>query len=849
MSNSKNPHIMKVIKRNGITEPVSFDKIKERIHKLLNKDERKYVDSIEVAQKVIQGLVDNIRTTELDELTGEILATRVSSNYLYSTIAAKICVSNLHKNLKYNKVNSFTDSIEKLYSNKDRNGENFPLIDEEVYKLIMGNVELFNGMVNMERDNNYDYFGFKTLEKSYLIKVNKVIVESPQYMLLRVVIGIHSHSFLKQTQTDSISFEKMIDSIKESYEYMSQGYFTHATPTLFNSCTKRPQCSSCFLLGTEDSIDEIYRTVSNCAKISKWAGGIGVHLSNIRAKGSLIRKTNGESDGICKLIKVYNDTARYVNQGGKRNGSFALYLEPWHADVFSFLEMKKPTGDENERARDLFYAMWVPDLFMERVEKDLNWSLMCPDECPGLTNVYGEKFKELYERYEETGKYREQIPARRLFNEIITMQIETGTPYMLYKDHINNKSNQKNIGTIKSSNLCAEIVEYSDNNEYAVCNLASIALPKCINYIRNKPFFDFNVLEKITRILIRNLNNIIDYNFYPCPETEISNKRHRPIGVGVQGLADTFTILGYPFVSAESKILNVQIFECMYYTAMSESCELAKLKGPYETFAGSPLSEGKFQFNLWGEFNTGSINEPTLNIYKIGGEYESNSKYNWNDLRNNIQTYGVYNSLCIAIMPTASTAQILGNNESIEPYMNNIFSRRTMAGNFTIINKFLMKDLIKLGIWSDSLKQELIYRNGSVQQLNIPNELKELYKTVWEIKQRDLIDMSADRAPFICQTQSFNVFLPKPIRTTQVSSMHIYGWKKGLKTGMYYLRSQAEQSIQITIDTDLIKQFKLNHELIENQTNDEKVKLFKEKIKKARESAKINEDTCEMCSG
>jgi ribonucleoside-diphosphate reductase alpha subunit len=874
-SQNKN-NSMKVIKRDGKFESISFDKIKDRIFKLLTKDERKQVDSVEVAQKVIQGLVDNIKTTDLDELTGQILATRVSSNYIYGSIAARICVSNLHKNLKYYGVEKFSDSINKLYKNTDRNGENSPLISDEVYNVIKEHSSEFDKLVSLDRDYNYDYFGFKTLEKSYLMKVNKVIVESPQYMIMRVSVGIHSDTFIKKIneldsslRTDKIDkehydyevetlFTQMIECVSETYENMSNGYFTHATPTLFNSGTPRPQNSSCFLLGTEDSIDGIYETIKNCAKISKWAGGIGVHLSNIRAKGSLIRKTNGESDGLSKLIKVYNDTARYVNQGGKRNGSFAIYIEPWHADTLQFLEMKKSTGDENERARDLFYALWIPDLFMERVESDSVWSFMCPDECKGLPEAYGDDFKKLYEGYEAKGKYRSQISARKLFNEIINMQVETGTPYMLYKDHINHKSNQKNIGTIKSSNLCAEIVEYSDSNEYAVCNLASIALPKFVVTVRNKSHFDFERLDKVTRIITRNLNKVIDYNFYPCPETKRSNLRHRPIAIGVQGLADAFALLKFPFVSKNSKELNIQIFECMYFATMSESCELSKNSEPYETFKGSPLSEGLFQFNLWSEFN----NDDSDNYYTKGGEYEKGSKYDWGFLRQNIMKHGVKNSLCIAVMPTASTAQILGNNESIEPYMNNIYSRRTMAGNFTIINKHFMKDLMASGKWSENLKQELIYRDGSVQSLDIPTEIKELYKTVWEIKQKDLIDMSADRAPFICQTQSFNVFLPKPIRTTQVSSMHMYGWKKGLKTGMYYLRSQAEKSIQITVDTDLIKQFKETHikdikdikDINENDENNElnenelKRKEFKEKLKKAKEASEEG-GSCEMCSG
>ena len=756
---------MFVIKRNGKKEAVHFDKITARIHKLIYGLSISEKDVIEIARKVIQGIYDNVTTTELDNLAAETAAAQTTIHPDFSVLAARIAVSNLHKNT----LKSFSKTAQLLYEYTDPITQTHaPLISEEIYKIIRKNADELDSSVIYDRDYNFDYFGFKTLERSYLIRTNGKVTERPQHLFMRVALGIHKED---------------IQAAIETYNLMSEKWFIHATPTLFNAGTPKPQMSSCFLLSmTEDSIAGIFDTLKRCALISQSAGGIGVSIHNIRSTGSYIKGTGGISNGIIPMLRVFNDTARYVDQGGgKRKGAIAVYIEPWHLDIFDFIDIRKNHGKEEMRARDLFPALWIPDLFMQRVEADQMWSLFDPNEAQGLYEVYGEKFNELYTTYENEGKFRKQIKARELWTAILEAQIETGTPYMCYKDAVNEKSNQKNIGTIRSSNLCTEIMEYTNADEVAVCNLASLALPRYVS----SGGFDFQKLYEVTKIVTRNLNKIIDGNYYPIPETKTSNDRHRPIGLGVQGLADVFLLLRLPFESPEARRLNKDIFETIYFASMEASMDLAKEQGAYSSFAGSPLSEGKFQFDLW--------------------QVVPSDRWDWEKLRQEVMTHGVRNSLLLAPMPTASTSQILGNNECFEPYTSNIYNRRVLSGEFVVVNKFLLKDLIELGLWNPTMKNKLIAENGSVQNIpEIPTELKELYKTVWEIKQKTIIDMAAERGAFICQSQSLNLFMAEP-NLAKLTSMHFHAWKSGLKTGMYYLRTKAAvDAIKFTVDTQLL---------------------------------------------
>ena len=757
---------MYVVKRDGRKEAVKFDKITARIKKLcygLNP----LVAPEKVAMKVIEGLFDGVTTSELDNLAAEVAATNTITHPDYALLASRIAVSNLHKNTK----KSFSDTVTDLYQYIDpKTNEKAPLISDEVYKIVKKNADVLDSTIIYDRDFRYDFFGFKTLERYYLLKLNGQVAERPQQMIMRVAVGIHKDD---------------LDAAIETYNYMSEGWFTHATPTLFNSGTPKPQMSSCFLLATkEDSIPGIYDTLKQCAQISQSAGGIGLSIHDIRATGSYIKGTNGTSNGIVPMLRVFNDTARYVDQGGgKRKGSFAIYIEPWHADIFDFLDLRKNHGKEEQRARDLFYALWTPDLFMQRVEENGDWTLMCPHECPGLSDTHGKKFEKLYKKYESEGKGRKTIKAQELWFKILESQIETGTPYMLYKDAANEKSNQKNLGTIKSSNLCTEIIEYTSPDEVAVCNLASIALPKFV--VDGK--FDFEKLFKITYRVTRNLDKVIDANYYPVPEARNSNMRHRPIGIGVQGLADAFILMRQAFESEEARQLNKDIFETIYYAALTASKDLAIEKGPYESYKGSPVSKGILQFDMWN--------------------VKPSDRWEWDLLREEIIKNGVRNSLLLAPMPTASTAQILGNNECFEPYTSNIYTRRVLSGEFIIVNKHLLRDLVKLGIWDDRLKNKLMASNGSIQNIDeIPDNIKNLYKTAWEISQKVLLDMAADRGAFIDQSQSLNIFMENA-NFAKLTSMHFYGWKAGLKTGMYYLRTKsATDAIKFTLDKEAISE-------------------------------------------
>ena len=760
---------MFVIKRDGTRETVKFDKITARVQKLSYGLDPTHVDPIQVAKKVIDGVYDGVTTSELDNLAAETAAGLTSRHPDYAQLASRIAVSNLHKNT----IKSFSKTIDALYKYIDpKNGLPAALIADDVYQIVMDNAHTLDSCIIYDRDFGYDYFGFKTLERSYLLKMHGMVAERPQHMLMRVAVGIHKND---------------IESAINTYTLMSERWFTHATPTLFNAGTPKPQMSSCFLLQVkEDSIDGIYDTLKQCAKISQSAGGIGINIHNVRATGSYIRGTNGTSNGIIPMLKVYNETARYVDQGGgKRKGSIAVYLEPWHADIYDFLDIRKNHGKEEMRARDLFTALWIPDLFMKRVEAEGDWSLMCPNESPGLSDCHSEEFEALYTKYESEGKFRKQIKARELWAAIIEAQIETGNPYMLFKDAANSKSNQKNLGTIKSSNLCTEIIEYTSKDEVAVCNLASIALPRFVD--EKTGAFDHNRLFEITYVATKNLNKIIDRNYYPIPEARNSNLRHRPIGIGVQGLADAFILMRYPFESEEAKRLNTEIFETIYYAALTASKDLAKLEGAYETYPGSPMSQGIFQQDMWN--------------------VTPSTRWEWDTLREEILKYGVRNSLLVAPMPTASTSQILGNNECFEPYTSNIYTRRVLSGEFVVVNKHLLRDLVKLGIWNDGLKNKIIAANGSVQGINeVPANIKELYKTVWEIKQRTIIDMAADRGAYIDQSQSLNLFI-QDANFAKMSSAHFYSWKKGLKTGMYYLRTKAAaDAIKFTVDQDALTQ-------------------------------------------
>lgn len=869
---------MYVIKRTGEREEVSFDKCLKRIQKL-SKDLK--INPIEISKLIITQIFDGVETSKLDELAAEICAAKTTIHPDYGKLASRIIISNHHKNTSP----SYSEVVQLLWDNKDVLGIHSPLVNEALYKMVMTNKEKINATLDYEKDFTYDYFGFKTLERAYLMRVMDTttnifkIVERPQHLLMRVSLSIHK------------------DDLKEAlkaYKLMSEGYFTHATPTLFNMGTKREQASSCFLLTIdEDSIDGIYKTLSDCAKISKYAGGIGIAIHKIRSNKSLIRGTNGSSNGIVPMLKVFNETARYVDQGGgKRAGSIALYLEPWHADIEDFLKMKLNTGIDEERARDLFYAVWIPDLFMKRVEADGDWSLMCPDKCPGLYLCYGQEFEDLYEKYEREGRSNKIVKARVIWEAILTAQMETGTPYIGFKDAVNIKNNQKNLGTIQCSNLCHEICEYTSKDEIAVCNLASVALPKYIEYeitkeickesgkeiTISKPFFNFEKMREVVKQIVKNLNKIIDYNYYPVKEAEYSNRRQRPTGIGISGLSDIFALMRVSFDSEEARVLNREIFENMYYAALEASMEIARKRkkyvqeykriiklgssgtgvlgelteedkkrleelkttyfivddelklpnqyaGAYSTFIGSPMSEGKFQFDLWGV-------EPSDKM-----------KPEWEALRADILKHGIRNSLLIALMPTASTSQILGWNECIEPFTNNIYTRKTLAGTFVIVNKYLIAELLELGIWNQTLKDKIIMADGSVQEIiEIPQEMRNRYKTVWELKQKALIDLAADRAPFVCQTQSMNLFVKNPTYKT-LSAMHFYSWKKGLKTGIYYLRSQAKTSAQ-KFSVDLVKASSVsseNSDTVKKENGKENVKEnFREIVKE--------EPECIMCS-
>ena len=789
---------MKVVKRNGETEDVSFDKVLNRL-KNISGDIK--IDTTEIAQKVCSRIYDGVKTAELDELAAYLCSSMSIENPEYGILASRIIVSNHQKNTSP----SFSETISILYNNKDVHNMPSPCVSEEVFNIVNKYTEKLNSYIDYSRDFLFDYFGFKTLERSYLIKINKRVIERPQHMWMRVAIGIHG------------------DDIKEvlnTYDLMSKKYFTHATPTLFNSGTSRPQLSSCFLSSmNDDSVEGIYESLKEMALISKYAGGIGIHIHQIRGKGSHIRGTNGISNGIIPMLRVFNNTARYIDQAGKRQGSIAVYLEPWHTDVEAFLELKKNHGNEEDRCRDLFLALWIPDLFMERVKNDMKWSLMCPDQCLGLSDVYGDEFKELYERYESEGKYIKQINAQELWFKILESQIEQGVPYILFKDAANKKSNQQNLGTIKSSNLCAEIIIYSSPKETGVCNLASICLPSFIEKAENgDTVYNFEKLHDTVKVITKNLNKVIDRNYYPIQKARVSNLKHRPIGIGVQGLADVFIQFRFPFESAEAKQLNKDIFETIYHGAAECSMEISqkrtiiikdmmkdnnsdiskyvnefekdvinsKYPGAYSSFEGSPMSFGKFQFDLWGK--------------------EPSNRYDWNKLREEIMTHGIRNSLLISPMPTASTSQIMGFNESFEPFTNNIFQRKTLSGEFIVINKYLVNDLIKMGIWDKNMKDTIILNNGSIQSIDsIPDDVKELYKTTWEIKQKNIIDMSADRGIYICQTQSLNIFMEEP-DFQKLSSMHFYSWSIGLKTGSYYLRTRPRaQTQQFTIDPEFIR--------------------------------------------
>ncbi len=793
---------MRVTKRDGQLEEIAFDKILNRIKKL-GQEAGVHINYQQLVIKVIEQLYDLIPTTKIDELAAEQCASLSTLNPDYGTIASRIVVSNHQKNTDSDFVSVMSD----LYHFTDIHGNHFPLISQSLWDFISAFKTEINEMIDYNRDYLIDYFGFKTLERSYLMKNKDKNVERPQHMWMRVAIGIHG---------DLKFGSKQLQLIKETYDLMSQKYFTHATPTLFNAGTPRPQLSSCYLLAMEDdSIDGIYNTLKDCALISKYSGGIGLHIHNVRAKGSHIKGTNGVTDGIVPMLRVFNNTARYVNQCGKRNGSFAIYLEPWHADILDFLELKKNHGDEELKARDLFYALWISDLFMKRVkEKNGKWSLFCPNECPGLSDCYGDEFVALYEKYEQEGKARKTIDARDLWFLILDAQMETGTPYLLYKDTINRKSNQKNLGVIKSSNLCTEITEYSDAKETAVCNLASIALPA---FVSNKQF-DYDKLHEVTKVITNNLNRVIDVNFYPTEKTKLSNLRHRPIGIGIQGLADTFIMMDIPFCSEQAKEINKNIFETIYHAALEKSNEIAiertkhltslmdgprselldyvpeyeysilkrenkNLLGAYSSFEGSPSSEGILQFDMWN--------------------VSPSDRYDWAKLKDSIRTFGLRNSLLVAPMPTASTSQILGYNECFEPLTSNIYSRRTLAGEFVVVNKYLMKELIELGLWNEQIKNNIIANKGSVQQLTIiPEHIREKYKIVWEIPMKHLIDMAVDRGAFICQSQSLNLWMEDPVYN-KLTSMHFYAWEKGLKTGIYYLRRKAKhQAQQFTIQPE-----------------------------------------------
>jgi len=808
---------MRVLKRNGKYEDVSFDKVITRIRNIaMNCGGLDGIELDELAQKICSHIFDGVQTSELDELTGRLAASLITKHPDYGVLASRIVISNHQKNT----MNSFSDKMMLLYHNTE-------CISKEFYKNLKKYKNVIDKYIDYERDFSYDYFAFKTLERSYLLKIKTKIIERPQDMLMRVSLFLRGNN--------------SIDEILKCYDLLSKKYFIHATPTLFHSGSPKSQLLSCFLMGTQDSIKGIYKTISDCAQISKWAGGIGIHVSNIRGKNSLIRGTNGKSDGIIPMLKVYNETATYVNQSGKRAGSFAIYLEPWHCDVLEFLDLKKTHGDMGKRALDLFYAMWIPDLFMERVEKDEDWSLFSSDEAKNLTDVYGTEFEELYVKYEKEGIARKTVKARKVWNAILTAQIETGTPYLLCKDAANRKSNQKNLGTIKSSNLCAEILEYSDDKEYACCTLASIGLPKFVEDGK----FNHEKLIEVVNMVVENLNIVVDKNFYPVPETRLSNQKHRPIGLGVQGLADTFIKLRYPFDSEEARQLNIEIFETIYYAALKKSCDIAKVEGSYSSFDGSPLSKGLFQFDLWDQ----ELKE--INYKREFKKTELTDRYNWEELRKEIQKHGVRNSLLLACMPTASTGQILGNTECIEPITSNIYTRGTNSGTFVVVNKYLINDLIERNLWNNEMKNKIIRNRGSIQKIEeIPKELRDLYKTSWDLKMKSLINMASDRAKFIDQTQSMNLFIENPT-IRKLSSMYFYGYRKGLKTLVYYLRQKAPSfAQQFTVEPVVKGKEKFVEEIKEKREKEstflQKVYLKEKNCEKTRQRAhSITQETDE----
>merc|ERR1711953_1042527 len=816
---------MVVLKRDGRSETVHFDKITSRIEKLCYGLASEYLDIPAITLKVINGLYPGVTTVELDNLAAEMAATMTTRHPDYAILAARIAVSNLHKETE----KKFSEVISILFKmTHAMTGKSIPMIDEKYYDIVMKHKDKLDAALIYDRDFQYQYFGFKTLERSYLLKKDGKVVERPQQMLMRVAVGIHGED---------------IEGAIETYDLLSQKLFTHASPTLFNAATPRPQLSSCFLLTmASDSIEGIYDTLKQCALISKSAGGIGLNIHNIRASGTYIAGTNGNSNGLMPMLRVFNNTARYVDQGGnKRPGAFAIYLEPWHADVFDFLDLKKNHGKEEQRARDLFYALWIPDLFMKRVEEDGQWSLMCPHECPGLHEVWGDKFEELYTKYEKEGRAKKTIKAQKLWYAIIESQIETGTPYMLYKDSCNRKSNQQNLGTIKCSNLCTEIVEYSAPDEVAVCNLASIAVNAFVD--KEKRTYDFEQLKRVAKVATKNLNKIIEVNFYPVEEARNSNMRHRPIGIGIQGLADAYILMRLPFESEEACLLNKQIFETIYYGALEASCELAQVDGPYSTYQGSPVSQGKLQYDMWGVTPT--------------------DLHDWSALKVKIAKHGIRNSLLLAPMPTASTAQILGNNEGIEAYTSNIYSRRVLSGEFQVVNQHLLRDLTELDLWDDDMKNQLIASNGSIQNIEeIPDDIKALYKTVWEISQKTVLNMAADRGAFIDQSQSLNVHMADA-NMAKLSSMHFHGWQIGLKTGMYYLRTKAAaNAIQFPVDKTKLKMTKSTKDGLQDQETqeamadteankeeqDESVEAARKKFEEAKLMCSIeNKDDCLMC--
>ncbi len=833
---------MEVIKRDGRREGVSFDKITERIRSMCAQLNLKRINPVSIAQHTVSGLYDGITTEELDFYAANLCAERIQDDPEYNILAAGICVSNLHKTTS----DDFLEVTTKLFQNKDKFGDANPLITEEYVKVVKDNIDAIKKQICYDRDFYFDFFAIKTLERAYLIRMKDNeynrettndeavlrekygrIIERPQHMIMRVSLAIHMDNLEKAFET---------------YNLISNQYFTHASPTLYNAATPQPQLSSCFLLGMEDSITGIFKTVSDVSEISKLAGGIGIHINDIRAAGSLIRGTNGTSDGVIPLAKVLNSVARYVNQGGRRNGAIALYLEPWHADIFEFCELRQNTGAEELRARDIFLSLWIPDIFMKRVRDGGMWSLMCPDECPGLTDTYGSEFEELYLRYEKEKRYKRQVSADKLWIHILACQTETGMPYMLYKDSCNEKSNQKNLGTIRSSNLCSEIVEYSDTNEYAVCNLASLCLPRFLEEKDGELIYNFQKLYEVTRVVTRNLNRVIDINYYPVEEARNSNMRHRPIGLGVQGLANVYCRMNYPFDSDEAYDLNKRIFETIYFGALTESNQMAKEEGPYSTFKGSPFSEGKLQYHMWG------LTEDDLLM-----------SWDWEGLIESIKTHGTRNSLLTAIMPTASTSQLMCNTECIEPHTSNLYTRTTLAGEYVVINKYLVETLIELGLWTKEIREEFLYDNGSIQNIEeIPQHIKDVYKTAYEMKTKPVVQQAIDRGPFVDQSQSMNIFSNEP-NFRMLASSHFYGWKNGLKTGMYYLRSQVSvDPIKFGLDPVSIKRIKIKRGEMQEESSDDEDTTVRQDPRRlseievahgTREARANNYVECTMCSG